>query len=452
MKKALSILSSLCMAAVLLAAAACGVSPKGPNGNDGPALDMGGAKELAGFHGTVTPLSREERASDDFSALQRSAEAFSEKFTEAAGMAYAKSNFAVSPISVYMALSLAAQTSLGETKEELLSALGTDAASLRRDYSALYRSLETEYRTDKYSGEKLVGCVDLSNSVWVDEAVSAKRDCLETLANGFYCNSYSADFAFANAEANRAVRAFVKEQTRGLIDQNFKLSERTVFALINTLYLKDIWNYGADLGFTQRGYAFRNEDGTETNKSFLSGTYRAGRAVETERYTHFRADTANGYRLKFIVPKDGYTARQLCTAEVLSEVNAISSYGAIDEEQGIRYLTRCLFPEFSASYNEDVIGILRQSFGIESLFSPTSCDLTALCDVPAYCTEVRHVTKLNVDKTGIEGAAVTMMQDAMAAPPVYENVYEDFLVDRAFVFLLTDHYDTILFSGVVGKV
>lgn len=445
MKRSFLALSAACLAGMLLGASACGVSPTAG----------GKAEKLASYKGKIAPLSYEERLSEEFNSLIESAESFAATFTEAASAAYTQGgNFAVSPLSVYMALSLAAECAQGETKEELLAALSTDEGSLRRDYSALYRSLEAEYRTDEDEGNKLIGCVDLSNSVWVDKAVPAKQECLDILANNFYCTSYSADFCFDNKAANKAVRAFVKEQTRGLIDKDLALSDKTAFALINTLYLKDVWNtFGADLGFTKDARAFYNADGTVTQENLLMGQYIQGRAVETDRYTHFRASTENGYKLKFIVPKEGYTAKELCTAEVLAEVNAISNYNGIDEAQKICYHTRCLFPEFIAEYDEDVRSILRETFGIEALFDPATCDLTALTDVAAYCSGVRHVTDLHVDKTGVEGAAVTIMScEATAPEPVYTDVYEDFPVDRAFVFILTDPYGTTLFSGIVNKI
>ena len=59
-----------------------------------------------------------------------------------------------------------------------------------------------------------------------------------------------------------------------------------------------------------------------------------------------------------------------------------------------------------------------------------------------------------MDKKGIEGAAVTVIQmdgATSAGPGEYERVYEDFIIDRAFGFIITDPYDVTLFSGVVNS-
>ena len=93
--------------------------------------------------------------------------------------------------------------------------------------------------------------------------------------------------------------------------------------------------------------------------------------------------------------------------------------------------------------------------GINDLFSVDECNYSTLTDDSAYCSSVTHVAKLNVDKTGIEGAAVTIMEDdGTAEPPEkeYEDIYLDFIIDRAFGFILSDRYDNTLFSGVVKKV
>ena len=71
--------------------------------------------------------------------------------------------------------------------------------------------------------------------------------------------------------------------------------------------------------------------------------------------------------------------------------------------------------------------------------------------MPAVCTRVQHVTDLTVDKTGIEGAAVTVVADEATSVPPRETIYEDFVVDRAFGFLITDINNVALFSGAVNK-
>lgn len=443
MKKAFKTIGAcICSAVLAVSFAACGKS--------GKRTELGKPK-------TATAFNYSERNDEGYLDIRKKAESFAAEFAPSSyALAEKGSNFTVSPVSVYMALALAAECANGGTRAEILSALGVSYEGLKANISKLYRSLESESERDG----KIVGILNLSNSVWVNEGTEVKQSSIDALASDYYAYSYAADFVRNNKAANAAVREFVKEKTRGLIDQDFKLSDQTLFALINTLYLKTIWNdKGSDLPFTQEKYDFVEGDGTVRNKALLRGYYNTGRAYEGETYTSFYTKTYSGYRLKFLVPKDGHSVNEVFTTENLSEIGAVTDYRAVDEEEKKIYNTRCLFPEYECAFDGDVKGVLREQFGIDKLFkSPEfyddACDFSSLTDEPCYCEKVRHVTKLKVNKKGIEGAAVTILGMPGAAAPdeEYEKVYLDFVVDKAFGFVITDPYGVTLFSGVVNKI
>jgi serine protease inhibitor len=126
----------------------------------------------------------------------------------------------------------------------------------------------------------------------------------------------------------------------------------------------------------------------------------------------------------------------------------------------IRYNTRCLFPSFKASYDEKINDVLKSEFNINTLFDKAKCDLTNFAEVPAkyenmYCEKIQHVTDLTVDEKGIEGAAVTLVQldgATSAGPNEYEYVYNDFVVNKSFGFIITNSRNVTLFSGVVKSI
>lgn len=413
---------------------------------------------LLGKPASSAALSYEEELSSGLSELRTKVENFASEFAAYAYEARSdESNFAVSPVSVYMALSLAAECAAGQTREEILNALDVTYPQLKENYSLLHRSLAVERRT----GNKISNMLLPSNSVWVNEGTPVNKECIDALADYYYAYSYSADFKKDNSAANNAVRKFVKEQTKGLIDKEFELSERTLFTLINTLYLKTIWNdEGDDLSFWG-SRDFTEYDGTVKNTKLLGGYYNSGRAYKTEAYSTFYTRTDGGYKIKFIVPADGYNVGDVFTAENIATVNSLTDYGAVDDENRVNYRTRCIFPEYECEYDEDVSEILKKKFGIDKFFNDPgiypeeqSCDFSALSTEKCFCSKVQHVAKLTVDKTGIEGAAVTVIaMDGVtsAGPGEYETVYEDFFVDKAFAFIITDPYNVTLFSGVVNN-
>lgn len=413
----------------------------------------GGAQELA-VPQTTEPLSYTETQTAERQTLVSAAEEFAETFAPALlRQKTSGENVAIAPVSVYSALSLAAVCADGNTQTELLSALGVSFDELKTGYPLFYRGLIAEYRTN---ANALSGKFTLGNSIWLQSGLPAEKSCLDLLSDQFFCHAYAADFANDNGGANRAVRKFVKDQTNGIIDQDLRLGEFTRFALINSLYLKDVWNeYGKEISLTSESYAFRQGDGSERSLKLMQGYYESGRAFDGGNFTSFFAQTHHGYKLYFMLPKEGAAAEEIFTKENLAALRN-ADWRPDDEENKIHYHTRCLFPAFEGSFDGDAKETLR-AMGIEQLFcdpkEENGCSFALMPGSDAYVQEVLHITKLNVNRRGIEGAAVTVLPAAGApGPDGWENEYEDFTVDRAFAFVLTDRFGTTLFSGIVNRI
>lgn len=436
MKRTLQKLTALAVCLLLGCAPLCGCA--------------GRADRLGAPDGTPEALSHGERESDDLAALRAGADAFAARFAAAAYAEQAgEGTLAVSPLSVYMALALEAEAAAGETQAELLAALGTDAETLRAAFPLLYRSAFTDGERHK---------VLPTNSLWLAQGLPVRQSCVDTLAEKYFCHSYDADFSGDNASANKAVRNFIKKQTNGLIDRDFRLTEQTYFAVINTLYLKDLWNgAGDDLPLTDAAHTFTQADGSVYETPLLRGHYASGRPQAGEDCTYFFAETAGRCRLLFLLPDEGHSVQEVFTEENIARAIACTSYGDYNEDKTEHYNTRCLFPAFSADYDADLRALLRERFGIRALFDDAACDLSSLLGrasaegAPYACTNITHVTKLEVDRGGIEGAAATVIANGAtsAEPDPAKEVYLDFVVDRAFGFAIVDASGNTLFAGAV---
>ena len=359
------------------------------------------------------------------------------------------SNLAISPISIYMALAMAISGSNGTTKREMLDAVGVTETEVLEFTKHLYAYTNSVY----YDGaEKVAAISELSNSIWIDNNIRLKEKGINVLAESFNADSYYVPFYNDNTAANQAFVDYVKSKSRGLIVPASKLEKETLFVLVNTYYMKEVWNeYGDDLKSTEESYDFKNSDGYVIKKALLQSPYTIGKMYEAESYSHYYTQTEHGYKIKFIVPKDGYTLEDVFTVDNLVNINSMNSY-ALNWEEGYRYNTRVLFPSFEAEYAKDIKPILEDKFNIRVLFA-NGCDMSNLSDVDMLCSAVIHQAKLKVDESGIEGAALTYiaMDNATACPPEVD-VYLDYIVDRAFGYVLTDYSGTILFSGVVNTI
>jgi serpin B len=301
--------------------------------------------------------------------------------------------------------------------------------------------------------KKVLAFSELANSIWVDKNTALKEDGIYNLANNFNCDLFSVNLK--TNEGEKVINAYIKDKTHGIIDGDVELSPETLITLINTFYLKEVWNEdGDELKFTDKAYSFKNADGSMTDTKLLRGYYFNGNIYEGDGYTSFYTRTEHGYDIKFIVPTDGHTVEEIFTSENIYTINNLGSYGYIDEENKLLHHTRVFFPEYKASFNGDLSEVLKNDFGVEQLFDFDECDFSGVTDEPLACDGVIHKCSIDVNDKGIEGAAVTVMPMAGAAGPLegYVDVYHDYIVDRAFGFVITDSYGAVLFSGVVNQV
>ncbi len=361
---------------------------------------------------------------------------------------YKEKNYVISPISIYMALAMAMESGNEKTKNEILTALDMNYDEVKKYTKILFSQLNYQKSNEGLVGDVVTTEQKMTNSIWIDDNVTLKTEGLQNLSTDYNCSSYSAPFQNDNKKAVKAVRKYIYDNTNGLIDPDLRISDETLFVIMNTYFLHDLWDYLAnDLQFTAEEYLFNNLIKTK----LLKGYYNLGQIYETQQYSHFYTETKDNFKIKFIVPKDGYTINDIFTTQTIEEVNSINDYQPYDHENKLEHHTRCLFPEFNAQFNEDIKSVLIQDFGVKNIFT-LSKSLTNLTDEEVICTSLQHITSLNVNKKGIYGAAVTLLPSAGAAGPMYEEVYHDFIIDKEFIVIVSNDNDVMLFSGVISKI
>ena len=396
-----------------------------------------------------------EAREESYVAFIEKLDAFAAKLTyEVYADSDKRTNVCISPVSVYMALALATECSSGETRDEILSAVGVTYSEVKSFTKTLYSLSNREFYYYNAVGEKKVNAFEeLANSIWINKNSTFKEEGINNLANNFNCDLFSVDFE--SNEGERAVSAYIKEKTHGIIDTDVDLHPETLITIINTFYLKEVWNeHGDKLKFTDESYNFENADGSVTNTKLLKGYYFNGKVYEGDGYTSFYTKTDHGFEIKFIVPTDGqHTLEEVFTEDNIYNINNLGDYGYVDDENRQLHYTRVFFPEYTASYDGNLAKILKDDFGINDLFDIERCDFSNVTDELIFVDGVIHKCSLDVNARGIEGAAVTAMPGAGASgPPEYEEVYHDYIVDRAFGFVITDSYGAVIFSGVVNSV
>ena len=413
-----------------------------------------GKKQLA-LAANPIEVNHSDSQQDDYVEFLDKLDAFAAKLTyEIYSDSDKQSNVCISPVSVYMALALATECADGETRDEILNAVGVTYDEVKNFTKLLYAFSNREYYyTDKMHNKNILAFEELANSIWASKNITLKEEGINNLANDYNCDLFKVNFK--NGEGAKAINEYIEEKTHGIIDGDIELAPETLITLINTFYLKEVWNDdGDELKFTDKAYNFKNADGSVANTKLLQGYYADGKAYEGEGYTSFYTRTDHGFNIKFILPTDGHTLDEVFTSDNIYNINNLSDYGYIDEENKLRHHTRVFFPKYKASFDDDIAEILKNDFGINNLFSLEKCDFSNVTDESIACGGVIHKCSIEVTEKGIEGAAVTIMDmyGNGGLDRKYKDVYHDYIVDKAFGFVITDSYGAVLFSGVVNSV
>lgn len=341
-------------------------------------------------------------------------------------------NTLLSPFSVYCVLGMLSNGATGETKEEILSAMGLEKYN---------RSELNEYFGKMISGmPKVDPAVQLEtpNSIWYDNSISLKDDFVSMNKEYFGASSFMVDFS-ASSAVDR-INNWCKEATKGKIEKIVdEFSPFTIAALVNAVYFKARWENAFSKKNTSDGL-FYQEDGKKVNVPFMhreTTTYYWA----NELFSSISLPYASGaYQMRLILPNKGVALSDV--------VNAVKTPG---------YLESCLkesklcrvnmsIPKFDIKADlrlEDTL----MSMGMYHAFDSNADGFRDMADVPFFISMVKQSACLKVDEEGSEGAAVTIIVgDTDFLVP--EKV--TFEADRPFLFMITEGgTDVLLFIGSV---
>lgn len=390
--------------------------------------------------------------SPDYLAFKNKMRAFSSEISES--FIYREfdpeKNIAISPISLELCLGLAISASSNETRNEILNAFDMDLATFNKFYKLYYDELSFEVLNEYNEPESLLS---FTNSIWADNELALKEQGLNSLVDDRYCYAYSVDFNNDNRKSNHAINRFVRDHTNEFLSPQFEFSKETVLALINTIYMKDVWRAdGDDLSFADAQYKFTNINGEVSEQRLLEGHYFPGKVIETTNYSSFYTQTKTGIKLYFMKPNQGKNITDFSPKAVLNYILDNNNLVLKDDTKKERYETKCVFPEFYVHSDNNLKSLLIEDLNIDKLFT-SECDFSNITDENIYCETIKQYIKLNVEKSGIEGGAVTYIaMEATAEIDEYEVVNDTFVVDREFGFVITNKTNDILFSGIVTNI
>jgi serine protease inhibitor len=327
----------------------------------------------------------------------------------------ADQDFCWSPYSVSSALGLAATATGGKTREQIV-------AALREKPAALLDLLAPSAELAPGTAEAPVLAV--ANTLWAHEDLPVEESYRLALKDWPGSSVRNAPFLADPERARQLINADVAETTRELIPELLpegSVHPRTIAALVNALYLKVSWRE-----------AFDSEDTDERAFHAPGGQHPVPTMHATRNlgYAH-----AHGWQAVSLPAAGGVDAVVLLPDGDLVAAEPgldAATLGELLDSLEQRRIALAL-PRFKVTGGAELTDPLAE-LGVHELFTP-GADFSPLTSLPLRVSTVVHESVLDVDESGLEGAAATaMMMRLTAVMREPEPLRVD--VDRPFLLLV----------------
>lgn len=345
-------------------------------------------------------------------------------------------NYMFSPLSVKMALLMAANGASGETRDEILKAIDVENLDGYNE--------EIKAMISKYSQSDLLK-LQVANSVWVNSDKTAQRfsdSYTEKLAEIF---GATADVVNDKNAVSR-INGWVNEKTAGKIPTIISEENKDFWAmLVNAVYFKGRWLNEFHKGATEKD-SFTDRNGEKSELDFMH---------RTAWMQYAEADGVTIVALPYQTREDIFNENgEYVETRRLEDMN-ISMYlmmgdGAFSPERILqntdfdsRYIALAL-PKFKVEYSTG-LGEILQGLGIQKAFSREAEFSDMFDSGNMWIDSAIHKTYISVDEEGTEAAAVTALGMAGSALPPEPTEVK---YNKPFTFVIRDNINgEILFMG-----
>lgn len=343
-----------------------------------------------------------------------------------------------SPISLYMALALAADSASGSTREEIINTLSMnnmDLSTINQQSGILFRYLYFDNGNNH---------LNLANSLWLSKHIKFKKDFLDSAAKDYYAYSYSVDFS--SDETSKQISQWISHFTGGKLGNekaNEKADPNTVFELINTVHFYDTWQDKFDSSATAKD-KFYMADGNNVKCDFMNMTSLGKPYANLNNCTVSSLYFQNGYDMIFILPDKG-----ISPYDIIKDPNLLSgAVNALYSENRENGKVIFKIPKFKFYADMDLKNMLI-NMGMSKAFDKNLSDFSNISDTkPLYISKVKQSDYIAVNEKGCEAAASTEIRGATA---VKSDGYAEMILNRPFIFAITDSRKVPLFIGVVNN-
>jgi len=342
-------------------------------------------------------------------------------------------NTVISPLSIIGAMYMLAAGTAGETQREILNALDfrdiPDKKTPFKAYSQMVRAIQNADK-DSYILKLANGAFhqkDLPNG---NSGKAALKQFSGILLEDFMqdlVNIKEVDFVQSPVESTDLINSWVNETTLGKIPTLFKepLTEDTLMVLASSLYFRASWQNTFEVEKNNEGLCWQSsqdqmensvcdEDVVFMSQTWSFKTYQSAglvpefRVIEIPMKDDVQGDVHNKFTMmvwiaeKFVGDDDDQDRRLRTFIR--------DNYADIRHKLHSGKRIKLSMPQFSLEAKTDLVEQMK-SLGIETVFQSGNFTPMFGPDSPdCFVSQINHAVKLDVDTSGVEGAASTAIQ------------------------------------------
>ena len=361
-------------------------------------------------------------------------------------------NLVMSPLNILMATAMLGEVTGGESRQEILQALGAEDLDILREQAR--KIWELVYYDNGV--EKTIP----ANSLWLSRDYSYNKKTTDTLAKQYYASVFQGEMG--DPAYDKLLQDWLNKQTENLLQKQVEalsFSPGTVLKLISTLYYQTKWTDEFN-DANNRQLTFHGSQGDKTT-TFLHQDNYLNRYFYGDKFIFLNLSTMQGACWIFL-PDEGASLQEMMEEEAfqafLENPRAEQYYRLVNDRyetvavkgtqilDGIRI--NLSLPKLDFSCTQDLKECLKR-LGVHSCLEAEKADYTPLLKEPGvYLQEASQTSRIILDEKGISAASYVELLAGEALPPEEEL---DIVIDRPFFFLITN-YDAIpLYAGVVNQ-
>lgn len=336
----------------------------------------------------------------------------------------------VSPMSVSYLMGMLANGADGQTRQEIMKAIGCEKVSLR-DLNEFYQMLITHANHfDKAT------TINIADYIALNCHYQLKDGFASTMQNYYKAGVESLDFS--KASTLKRINRWCSDHTDGMIPKIIEqVDADAVSYIMNAIYFNGTWTDKFDTRQTKlenfQGYT---RDIKKTQMMHRNGKYQY---MDNADFAAVNLPYGNGsYSMTVILPNRGKSIDEVMAGLDAKKVGELR-----------RSMDECVvdlkLPRFTISQETSLNDIISK-LGAPTMFT-SGADFSNFASGNLSISKMLQKAKIEVSEEGTKASAVTMAMVAMTAlRPEPRKV--EFHANRPFIYMITEHSTgAILFMG-----